>query len=240
MIDGVWAVLIELGAYLFGAIIFGLVGWSWWKSRKEGRNKEQLKELVRFAKQRGWRYADSAKSKNGRYFTGKAAEEVKVYDSDAHDFITGTFRGRSFRCFERRHRSVNADGPNSTLINATFELELPMAVPYTTIKRRRPLDTTEVRLFGGSKVVKLGDPEFDEAFRVIGHDEEFARQVLSGGLAHFLVSDPRAQHEPLRLDQNILATSYRGRLRVEQVEAKLNYLCDVLDRLPMHTEGRPG
>ncbi|MEW1659523.1 hypothetical protein [Streptomyces sp. NPDC093707] len=232
MSDGALEVLIVSGMFLFMATIFGLVGWGWWTSRKEGRNREQLKELIHFATQRGWSYADFAKKKRGRYFTGKVAERVRVYNILVYDFITGTFRGRSFRCFEERSRSVSSDGPDSTLFHVTFEVDLPMAAPLTTIKRRRPLDKLGSLFFPAEKVVELGDPAFDEAFRVISHDEEFARHVLTSGLAQFLVADPRAPHEPLLFEGKALSTTYRARLRVEQVDAKLNYLCDVLDHLP--------
>ncbi|KUL37258.1 hypothetical protein ADL22_22060 [Streptomyces sp. NRRL F-4489] len=232
MIDGFWATLIEIGFFLFMVSFFGFVGWTMWSSRKDGRNAEQLKELIRFAQQRGWAYADVARSKRGRYFTGKVAERVFVYDFGAYDFITGTFRGRTFRCFELRSRPASPDGPESTKITVTFELELPMAVPLTTIKRRRPLDTVGARFFANDKVVELGLPVFDKTFRVMTEDEDFARHALSGALAQFLATDPRAPSEPLLLSRNVLSTTYTGRLRVEQVDAKLNYLSDVLDRLP--------
>ena len=151
------------------------------------------------------------------------------------DHIVGEFRGRPISCFEHNTRDMNADGPDSVLYSAVFAVTMPTPVPRTVIKKPRAADKLNARadaLFGGGKVMELGDPAFDEAFRLIANDEKFARNALTGLMAQFLTSDPRAKDQPLRFQENHLLTWHRGRLRAEDIEQKLNYLCAVLDHLP--------
>ncbi|WP_405747028.1 hypothetical protein OG422_28460 [Streptomyces sp. NBC_01525] len=219
----VWEVLVTAGAYLFGAGIFGIAGYMWWwGKRKFERSGQQREELVQLAEQRGWSYTPFTQGDGDAYFAGKTVNEP------VYDYVAGEFRGRSFCCFEYRHRGTSQS--ERTQYAVLFAVNIPNSVPYTTVKRRRPLDTVEARLFRHGKVVELGIPSFDEAFRVISTDETVARHMLTDGLVRFLTSDPRAKAEPLRFQRNAAVTSYQGRLRPEHVEAKLDYLCDVLDR----------
>ena len=80
--------------------------------------------------------------------------------------------------------------------------------------------------------MRLGIPEFDDTFRVVTKDEDFARNVLSGSMTSFLLTDPRAGKSPLQLRDGELFTWYTGTLSPEHLEEKLNYLCDVLDQIP--------
>ncbi len=78
----------------------------------------------------------------------------------------------------------------------------------------------------------LGAPEFDENFRIVTDSEDFPHGILSDPLQAFLLSDPRAQKSPLRLRDDELFTWYTGTLSPQDVEERLDYLCDVLDRIP--------
>ncbi|MFD9811966.1 hypothetical protein [Streptomyces sp. NPDC059080] len=219
----VWEMLVTAGAYLFAAGIFGLAGYMWWWGKRTFERSERNKEeLVQLVEQRGWSYTPSTQGKGDAYFAGNTVNEP------IYDYVSGEFRGRSFCCFEHRYRGANpSEKPHLTVL---FAVNIPSSLPYTTIKRRRPLDTVETRLFRHGKVVELGIPAFDEAFRVISTDETAARHILTDGLVRFLTSDPRAKEEPLRFQRNAVVLSYQGRLRPEHIEAKLDYLCDVLDR----------
>lgn len=75
-------------------------------------------------------------------------------------------------------------------------------------------------------------PEFDEKFRVDRHDEDFVRNVLTDDVRAFLLSDPRAKKNPLRVRDDELFTWYTGILTPQDIEGRLNYLCDVMERIP--------
>ncbi len=117
------------------------------------------------------------------------------------DQIVGEFRGRAICCFERNSREMDADGPNTVRHSTVFAVTsatLRTSDGHQTAAGTGQVNARADAVFGGGKVMELGVPEFDEAFRVIANDEEFARNVLTGSLAQFLMSDPRAKDEPLR------------------------------------------
>lgn len=97
----------------------------------------------------------------------------------------GEFRGRAFCCFEYNTRN-STSGPDAWRYHAVFAVTMPMPAPRMVIKKPRAVDKVNARadaLFGGGKVMELGDPAFDEAFRPIANDEEFARSALTGPMA---------------------------------------------------------
>ncbi|UKY51094.1 hypothetical protein [Streptomyces inhibens] len=230
-----WEVLIFIGMILLMAAIFGLCIWAWRSGNKrDGRSSQQWEELIQFVEARGWSHTAWVPGAGDRYCGGDPLP-MKGTNIPIRDHIVGEFRGRPISCFEYTSRDMNADGPDSVLYSAVFAVTMPTPVPRMVIKKPRAVDKVNARadaLFGGGKVMELGDPAFDEAFRLIANDEEFARSALTGSMAQFLTSDPRAKGQPLRFQENLLLTWHRGRLRAEEIEQKLNYLCDVLDRLP--------
>lgn len=228
-----WEVLILIGMILFMAAFFGFIIWAWrYVNKRDNRSPQQFEELIQFVETQGWSH--TAWTAGDRYCGGEPLP-MKGDNIPIRDHIVGEFRGRPISCFERNSREMNTDGPDSVRYSAVYAVTMLTPVPRMVIKRPRAMDKVNARadaVFGGGKVMELGDPEFDEAFRLIANDEEFARSVLAGPMAQFLISDPRAKGQPLRFQENHLLTWHRGRLRAEEIEQKLNYLCDVLDRLP--------
>lgn len=228
-----WEVLIFIGMILGMAAIFG--GYIWASrhvKKRDGQNDQQRAELLEFIESRGWTHTYST---SGDRYCGGDPLPMKGTNIPIRDHIVGEFRGRPISCFEHNSRERNADGPDSTMYSAVFAVTMPTPVPRMVIKKPRAVDKLNARadaLFGGGKVMELGEPAFDEAFRLIANDEEFARSALTGPMAQFLTSDPRAKDQPLRFQEDHLLTWYRGRLRPQDIDQKLNYLCDVLDQWP--------
>ncbi|MFJ9851355.1 hypothetical protein [Streptomyces sp. NPDC101150] len=230
-----WEVLIFIGMIAGMAAILGLCIWAWRDgNKKDGRSSQQYEELIQFVEARGWSHTAWFPGGGDRYCGGDPLP-MQGTNIPIRDHIVGEFRGRPISCFEYNSREMNADGPDSVRYATVFAVTMPTPVPRMVIKRPRALDKVNARadaLFGGGKVMALGDSEFDEAFRVIANDENFARSVLNGPMAQFLISDLRAKGEPLRFQECELLTWHQGRLRAEDIERKLNYLCDVLDHWP--------
>ncbi len=230
-----WEVLIFIGMILFIAAFLGLFIWASRRvNKRDNRSPQQMEELLQLVESRGWSHIAWAPGQGDRYCGGDPLP-MKGVNIPLRDYIVGEFRGRAISCFEHNSRDMNADGPDSVRYSTVFVVTMPTSVPRMVIKRPQALDKVNARaaaVFGGGKVMELGDPAFDEEFRVIADDEEFTRGVLNASLAHFLMSDARAKDEPLRFQGNILLTWHRGRLRAEHIDQKLNYLCDVLDHLP--------
>jgi hypothetical protein len=150
----------------------------------------------------------------------------------AWHYTTGEFRGRPFKYFEYRYMNV-ASGADvgerkQPTIEAVFIVTAPGSAPFVQLLRPRLLDT----LFDRRPKVQLGVPEFDQNFRIITEDEEFVRNVLSPAVVPYLLADLQTEKSPLQLRDGELFTWYRGTLSPQAVDEKLNYLCDILDRIP--------
>ncbi|MGP8301071.1 hypothetical protein ACTPOK_24735 [Streptomyces inhibens] len=229
-----WEVLIFIGMILVMAAIFG--GYIWASrhvKKRDGQNAQQRAELLQFIESRGWSHTYSVPGGGDRYCGGTPLP-MQGTNIPVWDYTVGEFRGRTFCCFEYNTRN-SSSGPDAWRYNTVFAVTMPTSVPRMVIKKPRAVDKVNARadaLFGGGKVMELGDPAFDEAFRLIANDEEYARSTLTGPMAQFLTSDPRAKDEPLRFQGNDLLTWYQGRLRPQDIDQKLNYLCDVLDHWP--------
>ncbi|MGH1556206.1 hypothetical protein ACRAWF_43870 [Streptomyces sp. L7] len=129
----------------------------------------------------------------------------------AWHYITGEFRGRSFKCFEYRYSnplsgSSGVGESKKLTIESIFLVSAPGSGPFLQIGRPGKLDA----VLGRRPRTLMGITEFDEKFRVVTDDEDFARSILSDPMPAFLLADSRAQKSPLRLRDDELFTWYTG------------------------------
>ncbi|MEU9444988.1 hypothetical protein AB0D42_29765 [Streptomyces sp. NPDC048304] len=220
---------------LFVAFIVGVFSLVFMVSARGRKKKAQIREdygrLARMAPERGWTYEARTHGRIDRY-CGAGPMPGRGSNLSAWHYTTGEFRGRSFTYFE--YRFVNpmsgADTVerNQPIVETVFVVTAPGSAPSVEILLPGKLDAVLDR----REKTQLGVPEFDQNFRLIAADEDFVRNNLSGALVPFLLEDPRAKKSPLQLRDDELFTWYRGTLSPQKVEEKLNYLCDVLDRIP--------
>ncbi|KOX03680.1 hypothetical protein ADK65_05430 [Streptomyces sp. NRRL B-1140] len=224
-----------LAKVLFFAVIAGLftfVGRTFVRTHKaDKRMREAWAELPRVASERGWTYEQHARGQATQY-CGIGPMPGSGSNLSAWHYITGEFRGRSFKCFEHRYNSPTSGNQAGDRERPTIEAVFMITTPGSgqPVEVLRP-SKTDVLLDRRSRM-RLDLPEFDDDFRVVTKDENFARNFLSGSLPSFLLTDPRAKKSPLQLRDGELFTWYTGTLSHEALEEKLNYLCDVLDQIP--------
>ena len=199
--------------------------------RSRARGMEERAAALRLAQERGWSHQPATYGVIDR-LCGMAPLPIRGRNLKASHYITGEFRGRSFCCFEYTTGTLNVnDGPgrNQPVFWTVFAVTAPGSGPELVVRRPQALDGMTQR----GRVVQLGVPEFDEAFRLIADDESFARTALTGEVMPFLAADARATKDaPVRLHNDELLTWRRGRLSPHDLDERLNYLCDVLDRIP--------
>ncbi|MCL8015836.1 DUF3137 domain-containing protein [Streptomyces sp. AS02] len=207
-------------------------------NKRDVRSEQEQAELVHFAQERGWNYTAEIPGGAERYV---GAPPFRAKGHYLWDRVDGEFRGHTFSCFEYRPRDFDAEdaGTNDHRYFVAFTLTTPTPTPGMIVDQPNMLERADNRFnnaFGlGDKEVKLGSPEFDEDFRILTDDEPFARTVMTDELLRFLLSDPRVKDGPLRFHGNELITWFEGRLRPDGIDPKLNYLCDVLERVPAQT-----
>lgn len=199
--------------------------------RSRTRGMQERTEAIRLVQERGCSYQ---KVTYGLIdgLCGMAPLPVSGRNLRAEHYITGEFRGRGFRCFEYVTGVLDVqDGPgrNEPVFWTVFAVTAPGPGAELVVRRPQALDGMTQR----GRVVQLGVPEFDEAFRVITDDEAFARSALTAEVAPFLSAQPQAaQDVPIRLVGGELLTWRRGRLSPRDFDERLGHLCDVLDRIP--------
>lgn len=231
-------ILVKVLFFAFIAGMFALViSVSMRARRKDARIRDEWAQMARIAPERGWTYEPSTRGKIDQY-GGMGPILYKGENQAAWHYTTGQFRGRSFKYFEYRYKQSTADGDvndfgehKRLVIKSVFIVTAPGSGAYMEILRRSRLGA----VLDGRPGKQVGVPEFDKEYKVLAKDEAFFRNVLSGDVVPFILADPRAQKSPLRFRENELITWYTGTLSPQTVDDKLNYLCDVLDRIPAQT-----
>lgn len=223
---------------LLVAVVFtGVITLAVASLRRARRLRTDQDALVPLAQRNGWHY----QARNTGYadrFTGGPLPRFSRNLRVSH-LVTGTVRGRPFGCFQYRRRAVGSGGRGARTTYETFRV---FAVGTST-----PRPTVQVARAGlggrlldrvGAGGVEVGDPEFDAAFRITG-DATSARQALGPQLRRWLLDDPRAARWPLRFERDELVTWQPGPLTASSVESALEFLCDVLDRVPAPRDRTP-
>jgi len=227
-------ILVKVLLFTFIAGMFTLVfvvGRS--ERKKNARIREEYAQLARIAPERGWAYMQHTYGRIDQY-CGVSCLPGKGTNLSAWHYTTGAFRGRPFVYFEYRYVSPmsthEVGEPRQPIIHAVFVVTTPGSVPFVQIYRPDKLDS----ILDRRARIQSGMPEFDEEFRIVTKEEAFFRNALSDSLVPFVLTDPRAKKSPIVLRDDQLLTWYKGTLSPQAADEKLNYLCDVLDRIPEH------
>lgn len=228
-------VLLKVLLFAFVVGMFTLVIRVFIRGRKEdARIRRDWSELARVAAERGWTYEPRARDKATRY-CGVGPMPGSGSNLSAWHHITGEFRGRDFVCFEHRYNdpmsgNLAADRKRPT-IEVVFMVSAPGSGAATEILRPSRVNA----LLDRRASMRLEISEFDENFRVVTENEAWVRGIMTDDMVSFLLTDPRAKESPLQLRDDELFTWYTGTLSPQALEERLNFLCDVLDRIPLRS-----
>ncbi|MEU7659947.1 hypothetical protein [Streptomyces lincolnensis] len=220
---------------LLVAFIVGMFAIVFVVSRRGRKQTEQVRDeyaqLRRLAPERGWTYTAHTQGQIDQY-CGVGPFPRSGENLSAFHYTTGEFRGRPFIYFEYRYNNPMSGGEvaerKQLIVESVFFVKAPGSGPKVEIYRPGRLDA----LMDRRTKIQLGEPEFDQKFSIATRDEAAVRDLLSGGLVPFLLSDPRAEDSPVALRGDDLFTWYTGTLSPQAVDERLNYLCDVLERIP--------
>lgn len=139
----------------------------------------------------------------------------------AHVLRQGTHRDRPYVAFDYSFDQVVRNNQTVTMRFTVVAVATPGPCPDLSI--------TPPTLTGED--VELESEQFNDAFQIQG-DERFAYAVLHPGTMAWLLDDGRARRMPLTFGGGDLFTYAVGTAPPEHVEAMLEFLCDVLDRVP--------
>lgn len=141
------------------------------------------------------------------------------------NYVTGYYRQRRFYCFGWEYRqdsALDGDVDATRTDMSVYAMELPGYYGHFSVRRHSAL-----RGVFAQSDIRIGHPEFDEHYTVRGQEPQAAVHVLRGGLAGFLLADPRSKDHPLWFMGDRLVCAFRGRLSPKEAEPVLEYLSQV-------------
>ena len=193
-------------------------------------HKRKVAALTAFAAGRGWVYRERDGNLTERYLGtpfgqgfGKRAEHV----------LAGSHRGRSLVAFEYTYKEQQGSGKNRRTVtyrNTVLALDTPTARPTLEVSR----EGIGRKLLGlvGVRDLQLESEEFNKTFHIRTENDKFAYDVLHPRTMEWMLADQRCRDLPVRFERADLVTWRQGSIDPDSVVWMLDYLCDVLDRVP--------
>jgi hypothetical protein len=214
-------------AFLFLTIIGTVVFVVWAIAHQQRKEDEITSSLSAWAQEHGWTYTVRRKELRSRFagtpFTG---------GGDVRHVVSGERRGRPVLSFEYRYTvSTGSNPPTSTThYFQVTAVGLPGRLPRLEVTREH----LGHKLLGliGVHDLRLGEPAFDEMFRVRAEDDEVARRVLHFDLIRWLESDPRAGDAPFRFEGDTLLTWTPKRISADGVPEQADFAIDIVEQVP--------
>ncbi|PXY30945.1 hypothetical protein [Prauserella muralis] len=198
---------------VFAAIV-GLVAWLFLRSRRREqtmRDEEVGGELARLAAGRGWIFEQENVGYADR-FTGYPFSQ-HLRERRSRELVTGTHRGWEFGAFQYSPRPMQDPGERQQYFRyfRVFAIRLPAPRPTLQLT-----------------------PKGAGEYKVNTDDDRFAAYVLTEPVKRWLAEDPRAPRYRVRFERDELIAWYeqKDRFAPAELDMGLDFLCDLLDRVP--------
>lgn len=145
----------------------------------------------------------------------------------AKDVVRAEHDGRAMVAFQYEHATRDSDGDRRWHRHAVVALHLGVRTPDLSVRPTGLFDG--IADWFGSKDIAVGNPAFDQAYRVTSPSPEFALDVLHPGVvAEILQWRPVAW----RFEGDSMLTVAPGGLAIEHVDAMLQFMDTIVDRVP--------
>ena len=144
--------------------------------------------------------------------------------------MTGVHEGRPIAIFE--HEWVTSSGKESATHTAHVTLmELPRSFPMLDVRPEGMFGRTARRL--GFRDIELESEHFNQQFRVVG-DRRLAYDVLNPRFMEWLM---QLAAPGFTMHQNYVGFTANGKVDLNEVDAYIAYLDQIVDRLPSYVIG---
>jgi hypothetical protein len=213
---------------LFGIAVVLILGVGFYFQHKA--RKKKIAAFTAFAGQRGWTYTQRDRSLVSRFLGDPFGEG---HGRDVEHVLRGEHRGRTIMVFEYSYRETHGSGNEQRTETYRFTvaaLSLPAGKPTLQVSR----EGFGRKLLGivGVRDLQLESEQFNTAFHIKTDNDRFAYDILHPRMMEWMLADQRAMSVPFRFERGDLMTWNRGRIDLTKVEWMLEYLCDVVDRVP--------
>lgn len=195
--------------------------------------RNQASILAAEARVRGWRYDATDRGLLRRYsgwpFDSRGRKVRHV--------IRGTHRSREFVCYELSFRmNIGYRYADDGLVRNRCRYQVVSTahdggqLPDLTIANADTVSRFSSTLF--DEGTGIGSDEFRRKFSLSTGDGADASAVVAGPMSEWLAADPRASRNPLKFEKGDVITWRSGALNIARAIEPLDYLNDVVDRLP--------
>lgn len=193
-------------------------------------HKRKVAAFIAFAASRGWVYRERDDALADRYLGTPFGQG---FGRKAEHVLAGPHRGRSLVAFEYTYKEQHGSGKNRRTVtyrNTVVALGTPAPRPTLEVSR----EGIGRKLLGlvGIRDLQLESEEFNKSFRIRTEDDKFAYDVLHPRTMEWMLADQRCRDQPFRFERADLLTWRQGSVDPHSVVWMLDYLCDVLDRVP--------
>jgi hypothetical protein len=218
-------------------------------------HRKKITAFRAFAGQRGWRYAELDNSLANSFI---GTPFGKGFARQAKHVLAGEHRGRELVGFEYIYKERHGSGKNRRTVtyrHTVVALSTPSPRPTLQVSR----EGLGRKLLGlvGVRDLELESVEFNKTFLIRTEAEaapgdhggaplgdadrvrvsrmsadKFAYDVLHPRMMEWMLGDQRAREMPFRFERSDLVTWDTGSIDLNRMMWMLDYLCDVLDRVP--------
>jgi hypothetical protein len=213
------------GLIFAGFILLAILGgaFSWWQAKKR---REAFQALAR---KLGMRYIRRDRGIANRYsFLNKLAQGSNRY---AFNILEGQFRGHPVHAFDYHYETYSTDSKGRRRTHHHY---------FSFFILHHQHYFPELRIYPETFLSKIGQMigygdidfesiEFSKAFTVRSSDKKFAYDICHTRMMEYMLRDTSLA---LEFEGQCIALEFSSKLAVEQIEARLNQLCDIRDLIP--------
>ncbi len=193
-------------------------------------HKRKVAAFQAFAAQRGWIYRERDRTLTERYLGTPFGQG---FGKDAEHVLAGQHRGHGLIAFEYTYKERQGSGDSKRTVtyrNTVVALATP--APRPTLELNREGIGRKLLGLVGIRDLQLESEEFNKTFHIRTEDDKFAYDVLHPRTMEWMLADQRCRDLPFRFERADLLTWREGSIDLQEVVWMLEYLCDVLDRVP--------
>lgn len=193
-------------------------------------HKKKVAAFTALAAGRGWHYTERDRGLANR-FEGTPFGEG--HSRDAKHVLTGTFRDRPLLAFEYSYKETRGSGKDRKTVTYHYTVvSIGLPAPKPTLQVTREGWGRKLLGLVGIRDLQLESEAFNKTFHIHTTNDRFAYDVLHPRMMEWMLADQWALSTPFRFERADLLTWAEGPFDPSYVDGYLNYLCDVLDRVP--------
>lgn len=186
-------------------------------------SQQRLADLATYAASREWRFTLDGTGLESR-FEGDPFGRGR--HRRASNVVEGRYEGRAFLAFDYSYTTGSGDDSTSHSCSV-MTMHLDCTTPMLQVSPQGSIGRFFSGLFGTDFLV--GQPGFDDAFRVRTDTPQFALDVLHPGMTALLA---RFQDRGWRLQGDSMLMFRAGRHTPQEIDAVLASMKAILDQVP--------